>query len=253
MTTGKGGRGWWRLVIMLVVIAGLIVAVNVLPVKKYLDSLLEWVEGLDIMWGAVILAATYVVACVLFLPGSILTLGAGFMFGVVTGTIAVSFGSVLGASAAFWIGRTVARDWIGAKVSGNAKFAAIDDAVGRQGFKMVLLTRLTPVFPFNMLNYAFGLTKVRFVHYFFASWIGMLPGTIMYVYIGHAARSVAEGTLRDATCGPAEQTMAQQVFLWAGLVVAVVVAVFITRLARKALKEAALEADQEPSPESPTD
>jgi uncharacterized membrane protein YdjX (TVP38/TMEM64 family) len=251
MTKGKGGRGWWRLVILLAVIAGLIVAVNVLPVEKYLNSLLEWVDGLG-MWGPIILAAAYVVACVLFVPGSALTLGAGFLFGVVTGTIVVSLGSVLGASAAFWVGRTVARDWIGAKVAGNAKFAAIDAAVGRQGFKMVLLTRLTPVFPFNMLNYAFGLTKVRFVDYFFASWVGMLPGTIMYVYLGHAARSVADQTLSDATSGSAERTPAQQVFLWVGLVVAVVVAVFITRIARKALKEATLEADQEPPPDSPT-
>lgn len=250
MTNEKSGHGWWRLVIVLVVVVGLIVAVNVLPVEKHLNSLLEWVEGLG-AWGPVILAAAYIVACVFFVPGSALTIGAGFLFGVVTGTIVVSCGSVLGASAAFWIGRTVARGWIGAKVSGNAKFAAIDDAVGRQGFKMVLLTRLTPIFPFNMLNYAFGLTKVRFVHYFFASWIGMLPGTIMYVYLGHAARSAAQ-SLGGATSGPAEQTVAQQVFFWVGLVVAIVVAVFVTRIARKALNEAALEAEQEPSADSST-
>jgi len=175
---------------------------------------------------------------VFFLPGSVLTLGIGFLFGVVQGTIITSVASTLGACVAFWVGRTVARDWVGHRVAGNAKFAAIDEAVGRQGFKMVLLTRLSPVFPFNLLNYAFGLTKVRFRDYALASWIGMLPGTIMYVYLGHAGRQAALA-LTDATAGPAEQTLAQKIFFWAGLVVAVVVAVFVTRIARRALREAA--------------
>ena len=115
--------------------------------------------------GAMLIVLLYIAACVLMLPGSILTLGAGALFGVVTGTIAVSLGSTVGACAAFLVGRTVARRRIAPKVSANPRFAAIDRGVGREGFKIVLLTRLSPIFPFNMLNYAFGLTKVSFIHY----------------------------------------------------------------------------------------
>ena len=173
----------------------------------------------------------YVVACVLFLPGSILTIGAGFLFKLRSGTVTVSIGATLGACAAFWVGRTVARGWVAKKIAGNAKFAAIDEAVGREGFKIVLLTRLSPVFPFNLLNYAFGLTRVRFRSYALASWIGMLPGTIMYVYIGSGLRSLA-----DAAAGGGQQSPAQRIFFWAGLAVAVAVAVLVVRIARRALQ-----------------
>jgi uncharacterized membrane protein YdjX (TVP38/TMEM64 family) len=182
----------------------------------------------------------YIVACVLFLPGSALTLGAGFLFKLLWGPVIVSIGATLGACAAFWVGRTLARGWIAKKVAGNAKFAAIDEAVGREGFKIVLLTRLSPIFPFNLLNYAFGLTRVRFRSYALASWIGMLPGTIMFVYIGSGLRSLA-----DAAAGNAQPPPAQRIFFWAGLVVAVGVAVLVTRIARRALKEATPTGSQE--------
>ncbi len=176
----------------------------------------------------------YVVACVLFLPGSILTIGAGFLFKLALGTVTVSVGATLGACAAFWVGRTVARGWVAKRIGGNAKFAAIDEAVGREGFKIVLLTRLSPVFPFDLLNYAFGLTRVRFRSYALASWIGMLPGTVVYVYIGSAARSLA-----DAAVGGGPQSLAQRFLFWGGLVIAVAVGVLIVRIARKALRQAA--------------
>jgi uncharacterized membrane protein YdjX (TVP38/TMEM64 family) len=115
----------------------------------------------------------------------------------------------------------------------NEKFAAIDQAVGRQGFKIVFLTRLSPIFPFNMLNYAFGLTKVSFGKYALASWIGMLPGTIMYVYFGATLRSLA-----DAATGNVETGTAGKIFFWFGLAATIVVTVFVTRLARRALKQA---------------
>jgi uncharacterized membrane protein YdjX (TVP38/TMEM64 family) len=221
-----------RIIILLVIIAALVTALIVLPVKDWLISALEWTEGLGI-WGPVFVVAFYIVACVLFLPGSILTLGAGFLFKVVLGTITVSIGSTLGACAAFLVGRTVARKWIATKVAGNAKFKAIDEAVGQQGFKIVLLTRLSPVFPFNLLNYAFGLTRVPFWKYALASWIGMLPGTVMYVYLGSAARS-----LTDVAAGNVEGGPAQQIFFWCGLAATVVVALLVTRIARKAMKQA---------------
>ena len=170
---GKGG--WWRIAVVVAVVAGLVAAGKFLPLKEYLLHLLAWTQSLG-FWGPVVVVLFYIVACLLFLPGSILTIGAGFLFKLALGTATVSVGATLGACAAFWVGRTVARGWVAKKIGGNAKFAAIDEAVGREGFKIVLLTRLSPVFPFNLLNYAFGLTRVRFRSYALASWIGMLPG-----------------------------------------------------------------------------
>jgi uncharacterized membrane protein YdjX (TVP38/TMEM64 family) len=195
----KQNRKW---LILLAILVLLILALLVLPVKDWLVSALEWTQGLG-LWGPVFVAAFYIVACILFLPGSVLTLGAGFLFEVIVGTITVSIGSTLGACAAFLVGRTIARNWISKKVAANEKFAAIDDAVGRQGFKIVLLTRLSPVFPFNLLNYAFGLTKVSFWKYALASWIGMLPGTVMYVYFGAGLRSLADVATGDVETGVA--------------------------------------------------
>jgi uncharacterized membrane protein YdjX (TVP38/TMEM64 family) len=215
------------------IFAGLICAGKFLPLKDYFVAALNWVQSLG-YWGPVVVVLFYIVACVLFLPGSALTLGTGFLFKLFWGTVTVSIGATLGACAAFWVGRTVARGWIAKKVAGNAKFAAIDEAVGREGFKIVLLTRLSPIFPFNLLNYAFGLTRVRFRSYALASWIGMLPGTIMYVYIGSGLRSLA-----DAAAGNAQPPPAQRIFFWIGLIVAVGVAVLVTRIARRALKEVA--------------
>jgi uncharacterized membrane protein YdjX (TVP38/TMEM64 family) len=183
--------------------------------------------------GPVLLGAVYVLACVLFIPGSILTLGAGFLFGIVTGTVTVSIASVVGASAAFLVGRTLARGMIEQRVAGNVRFQAIDRAVGKEGFKIVLLTRLSPIFPFNFLNYGFGLTKVSFANFFLASWIGMLPGTIMYVYLGSVAGSLAE--LVAGQTGPSAE---KQMLLVVGLVATIVVTALVTRVASKALKEA---------------
>ena len=179
------------------------------------------------------MAAFYIVACVLLLPGGILTLAAGFLFGVVTGTITVSVGSTLGASAAFLVGRTFARDWVRKKVSNRPKFAAIDRAVGEQGFKIVLLTRLSPIFPFNMLNYAYGLTGVKLRQYFLASWIGMLPGTIAYCYIGSGLRSLTE-----VAAGQTEGGWVQRAFFWGGLVATLAVVVVVTRISQKAINRA---------------
>ncbi len=221
-----------KLILLLLVASVAIVLLVFAPIKQWVLAALTWVQGLGI-WGPVFVVGFYIIACVFFLPGSILTLATGFIFKVVVGTITVSIGATLGACAAFLVGRTIARDWISRKVSQNEKFAAIDNAVGRQGFKIVLLTRLSPIFPFNLLNYAFGLTKVSFWQYALASWIGMLPGTVMYVYFGAGLRS-----LTDAAAGKVETGTAGRIFFWVGLAITIVVTLFITQLARRALKQA---------------
>jgi uncharacterized membrane protein YdjX (TVP38/TMEM64 family) len=221
-----------KIIILVIIILAVIAGIKFLPVKDWLIKSLEWTQGLGI-WGPVFVAAFYIVACVLLLPGSILTLGAGFIFKVVRGSITVSIGSTLGACAAFLVGQTVARKWIAAKVAKNEKFAAIDEAVAKQGFKIVLLTRLSPVFPFNILNYAFGLTKISFWKYALGSWIGMMPGTIMYVYFGAGLRSLA-----DAAAGNVEKSTAGTIFFWIGMGVTLIVTLFVTGVARKALRQA---------------
>ncbi len=203
-----------------------------LPLKEYLQRFLEWAGGLG-SWGPVLLAGAYVPACVLFVPGSVLTVGAGLAFGVVTGTVAVSAGSVAGASLAFILGRTLARGWVEGMIAGNAKFQAIDRAVARQGFKIVLLTRLSPIFPFNLLNYAFGLTRVSFRDYVLASWIGMLPGTVLYVYIGSLLTNLAEIFSEKGVKGGA----GEQALFYVGLAITALLTVYVTRIARKALGE----------------
>jgi uncharacterized membrane protein YdjX (TVP38/TMEM64 family) len=196
-----------------------------------LRSSLEWVGSLG-AWGPLIYIFIYVLACVLFLPGSVLTLGAGVLFGVIKGSIIVSISSTLGATCAFLVGRYLARDWVSKKIQGKEKFQAIDDAVAREGWKIVGLTRLSPVFPFNLLNYAYGLTQVSLRDYFFASWIGMMPGTIMYVYIGSLAGEVAKIGSEGRT-----RTSAEWALYIVGLIATVVVTVFITRIARAALRK----------------
>ena len=213
----------------LLLLAGLVVAARFLGVQELLRAALEWVAGLGAL-GILVFIVLYVVATVLFLPGVILTLGAGALFGVLKGSIIVSVAATLGAACAFLVGRYLARDWVAARIAGNPRFQAIDQAVAREGWKIVGLTRLSPVFPFNLLNYAFGLTSVSLRHYFWASWIGMLPGTVMYVYLGSLVGDLALIGVEERSRSTAE---------WAlyliGLVATVTVTVYVTRLARAAL------------------
>src|SRR5215207_9400327 len=155
----------------------------------YVLQFAEWVDGLGV-WGPVVFILGYAVAAVAFIPGSLLTLAAGIIFGLAKGTVYTLIGATLGASLAFLVARYVARSRIERRIEGNARFAAIDRAVGREGFKIVALLRLSPIFPFNLLNYALGLTRVRFVHYLAAS-LAMLPATRLYASSGKAAGSLA--------------------------------------------------------------
>lgn len=196
-----------------------------------LRELLAWVEARGVA-GALVFIVVYICATVLFIPGSILTLGAGAIYGVVMGTVWVSIASTLGATAAFLAGRYVARDWVAARTRSNPRFRAIDEAVGREGWKIVFLTRNSPIFPFNLSNYAYGLTAVPLGGYVLASWIGMLPGTVMYVYLGSLAASLA-------TLGATEQqtTGVQWIMYGIGFVATVAVTVVVTRVARRALRQ----------------
>lgn len=220
-----------KLALAVLLIAALFVAFRVFNVQSLLRQALDWIAGLG-PWGPVTFIVIYVLSCVLFLPGSILTLGAGVLFGVAKGSVIVSAASTVGATCAFLVGRYLARGWVAQKTAGNKAFRAIDEAVAREGWKIVGLTRLSPVFPFNLLNFAFGITRVSLRDYVAASWIGMMPGTVMYVYIGSLA-----GSLATLGSGGRERTPAEWALYGVGLAATVAVTVFVTRIARRALAQ----------------
>ncbi|MEH2137786.1 TVP38/TMEM64 family protein [Nostoc sp.] len=199
--------------------------------QAILREALQWIDSLGAL-GAIAFIAIYIIATVAFFPGSILTLGAGVIFGAIWGSLYVFIGATLGATAAFLVGRYLARGWVAGKIADNKKFAAIDQAVGGEGLKIVLLTRLSPIFPFNLLNYTFGITGVSLKDYFIGS-IGMIPGTIMYVYIGSLAGNLA---MIGTEAQPSNPTL-QWVIRILGLIATVAVTVYVTRIARKALEE----------------
>jgi len=218
-----------RLLIALAVLAGLLVAGR--RAAALVPQFTTWVDGLG-LWGPVVFVLGYVAATVAFVPGSLLTLGAGAVFGLAKGVVLVFVAATLGASAAFLVSRYLARGAIERRLAGNARFAAIDRAIGRQGRKIVLLLRLSPVFPFNLLNYGLGLTQVRFTDYLIAS-IGMLPGTVLYVYYGKVVGDVARlaGGV-DLAKGPAYYAV-----VGVGLIATILVTTVVTRTARRALRE----------------
>ena len=226
---GPGSRGRFALSALLVVAVLVLLYLFGRAAGQSIPRFAQWVAGLG-LWGPLVFILGYAAATVAFIPGSLLTLAAGAIFGLVRGTLYTFAGATLGAAAAFLVARYGARRAIARKIAGSPHFAAIDEAVSTEGFKIVALLRLSPVFPFNFLNYALGLTRVRFLDYLLAS-IAMLPGTLLYVYYGKAAGSLA------AVAGgvKAERGTAYWVALGIGLLATLVVTTFITRLARRAL------------------
>ncbi|MEZ6097462.1 MAG: TVP38/TMEM64 family protein [Pirellulaceae bacterium] len=214
-------RLWW-----LVFAVSALLAVRSLPLGNATEHLRTWLVELGV-WGPVALIVIYVLGTILLIPGSLITLMAGALFGVVVGTIIVSVGSTTGAACAFLIGRYVARDRVVQYVSRDPRFDAIDRAIGQGGWKIVALLRLSPAIPFNLQNYLYGLTSIRFWPCILTSWVAMLPATVLYVYLGHVA-----GTAVDTN---RTRTAPEWVLLGAGLLATVAVTVYLTRLARRNL------------------
>ncbi|PZV18559.1 MAG: TVP38/TMEM64 family protein [Leptolyngbya sp.] len=202
-------------------------------IQTALQSSLVWVKELGAI-GVLAYILIYNLATVLFIPGSLLTLGGGAIYGVVWGSLYVFIAATLGATSAFLIGRYVAQDWVSKKIEGNVTFNAIASAVAQDGFKVVLLTRLSPIFPFNLLNYAFGVTQVSLKDYILGS-VGMLPATILYVYLGSLAGDLTSISAKQPLSSEAQA--AQWVIRIIGLVATIAVTLYITRIAKKALAE----------------
>ena len=226
---GTRGRDTMRVAVVAVVLAALLVVGYLLDAPSYVQQALRWVEGLG-FWGPVLFVALYVLITVMLVPALIMTIGGGAVFGVLPGTIYASVGATIGATLAFLLGRTLLRGWVERQVQASPKLKAVDEAVEREGGRIVFLLRLSPLVPFSISNYVYGLTRVRLGSYVLASWIGMIPGVLLYAYIGSLAQRFAE-------LGAAEQTTtnAEWIMYIVGLVATVIATVRITVVARRAL------------------
>ena len=182
-------------------------------------------------WAPLAFVLAYILATVALVPGSILTLAAGALFGLWKGVLLAFIAATLGAAAAFLVARHLARDFVHRRLGGDQRVAAIDRAIGDHGRKIVFLLRLSPAFPFNLLNYLLGLTTVRFTDYLIAS-LGMLPGTFLYVYYGKVVGDVA----RLAGPNPVRGTPAYYALLGVGLAATITVVAVVTRAARRTLR-----------------
>ncbi|MEK7859593.1 MAG: TVP38/TMEM64 family protein [Elusimicrobiota bacterium] len=192
-------------------------------------QVLQWVAGLG-PWAPAAFVLLYAAATVLFLPGLLLTLGAGALFGLAKGTLVVTLGANLGASAAFLLARGAARGWVARKLAGRPGLAAVNEALKRDGWQVMLLLRLSPVVPFNALNYAAGLTELSLKDYVLASLLGMLPGTVLFVYAGTLA-----GDLARLSGGGRVRTRAEWALSLLGLLATIAAAALIAKRSKQAL------------------
>ena len=232
------GKTILRLAVFLALVAILVILVVTTDLPQLLRQFLEFVDGMGLI-GPLIFIAVYIIVTVLFVPGSILTLGSGAVFGVVFGTIYVSIAATIGALAAFLVGRFLLRNWVKDRLTTSKNFKEIDSAIGREGGKIIFLLRLSPLFPFNASNYIYSVTAVKTGAYILATWLGTLPGTILYVYIGSligtgiqvASEAVAnEPVMRD-------RMPLEWVFYGVGLVATIVASIYVARVARRAIKK----------------
>lgn len=227
---GPTGQRWVTVASIVIVLACLLVLARILPVERAVGYLRGWIEVRGVA-GALWFGVAYVVAGLAFVPGAALTMAAGAVFGLVGGTVIVSVSSTLTAALAFLVARYAARRRVAGWAKRNPKFGAIDRAIAEQGWKIVALLRLSPAMPYSLGNYLYGLTAIRFVPYVLASWCCMLPGTILYVFIGHAgAAGVAAASKGTGQTGRA-------VLLVVGLTATIAVTFLITRAARRALAQ----------------
>jgi uncharacterized membrane protein YdjX (TVP38/TMEM64 family) len=195
---------------------------------------LAWIDGLGAI-APLAFILLYIVITVALLPASVVTLGAGAVFGVVKGTALVFVGAMGGAIAAFLVGRYLARGWVAQQLVHRPRFQSIDEAIARDGRRIILLLRLSPVFPFTLLNYGLGLSQISLKDYVVGT-VGILPGTLMYVYLGSLVGNLA--LVGTDNSPPAEAVAVQWTIRLVGLLATVAVTLSITRIARQSLNQA---------------
>ena len=216
---------WLLLAVIGIAIA--IAAFSLLPLQDWLTHIKHWLVSLG-PWAKPTFILIYIITTVVGLPAAVLFLAAGTLFGFLKGVVVVSIADILGTTLCYLLGRTVARKSIKKWIAKRPQFTELDKAVGRKGWKIVFLTRLSPIVPSNILNYGFSLTKINFWQYFFFSWLGMLPVIALYVYLGSAGANLATG-------GNTPGKMALQIF---GLCATVGAVTYTTKLAKKTLSPA---------------
>jgi uncharacterized membrane protein YdjX (TVP38/TMEM64 family) len=220
--------GWLKALAVIVLVIAILLLGRRLA--GLVPALIERVSSMG-AWGPVAFVAIYILGAVLLVPGSVLTLAAGAIFGLVRGTALVFVAATLGAAAAFLIARYLARGYVERRI-GTGRLAAVDRALAGKGLRIVLLLRLTPLVPYNFLNYSLGLTGVRFRDFLLGS-IGMLPGTLLYVYYGKVAGEVAALAGGQAV----QRDLAYWIVTGLGLAATIAVSVLVTRTARRALQQ----------------
>jgi len=218
-----------KLIVLVLVVIALSILSAILPIKDWIRSFIGWVQQLGPS-GVIVFIAAYALATVLFLPGWIFTVGAGLVYGIVGGTSVALSGAIIGATLAFLIARYLLRKNIEEFANKNPRFKAIDDAVGKNGWKIIGLLRLSPLIPFNLSNYFYGITSVSFAAYVAVSAVGMIPGTLLYAYLGAIGKA---GIAGEKT----QHSTAQYVLLGVGLIATIAVTILVSRIAKNALKK----------------
>ncbi|MDQ6923476.1 MAG: TVP38/TMEM64 family protein [Pseudomonadota bacterium] len=216
----------WKWIGAGVLAAALFAAWILLPIKEWVGSLRAWIADMG-PWGAVIFAGVYVVATVLLVPVSVLTIVAGLAFGLGRGFALVVVSATIGATLAFLVSRYLVHDRVKILVENRPRFKAVNEAVSKEGWKIVALLRLSPLVPFNLQNYFYGITDIKLLHYVPATFVGIMPGTMLYVYLG-AAGTTASGEEH----GPLEWG-----FFAAGLIATLMVVCWVTKKAKEILAQ----------------
>ena len=225
MSRLKNAWGWIGLALGLAAIS---IGASILPLGDWVKDFSDWICQFG-LFGAVIFIAVYAVAAVLFLPGSVFTIAAGLVYGMVAGTAVALTGATIGASLAFLAGRYLFRRRIEKYASGNERFAAVDQAIGEHGWKVVGLLRLSPLIPYNASNYFYGITSIRFWPFLLASLVGMLPGAFLYAYLGAIGRA---GLSRQRP-----EDVLESVFLGFGFLATIAGTIFLSHIAKQALQK----------------
>lgn len=220
-----------RLIAGGLLLLAVVIAVWTLPLAEWLDAASGWI-GANPWLGRAVFVGGFALGSVMMVPGSVLTMSGGYLFGLLGGVPLVSLGVVLGAAGAYLVARYLARDWVAAQVAGNERLAALDHALAERSFLVVVLTRLSLLIPFNLLNYAYGISRVRPLPYIFATWLGMIPAVTLYVYLGSVAKNVDQ-----LVSGETDTGLAGEVLFFVGLAAIVVATIVIHRTATRALKD----------------
>jgi uncharacterized membrane protein YdjX (TVP38/TMEM64 family) len=236
-------RNRFRLLLVGVLAVGFLFAVCRLPALDGLEGQLQdWRTQLG-LWGLVLLAVLFTPLCLVLIPASILMLLAGYFYDVPPAAAAVSLGATVAAGVIFLVGKTAARGWVEARFGRHPYFLALDQAIAENGFRIVLLTRLSPFFPFIFLNYAFSLTRVKFRAYLLGTFLGMLPTVALWVYLGSTIKDLGQ-LLQGRVAGHLGHTILTVI----GLLATLAVTVLVTGMARRALRQVLRAGQPEPIP-----